>query len=217
MMFFKKLLQIILIFSVLLITYIALSFIALFLPKHQQCTEQTKSIYIYHTFAHTEIMIPVGYFKEEFFAHFPTLLQNSVQGYIAFSYGDRDFMMQTPLWDDTDPYLAAKSLLINTPALLRVGHYYGINKKESVKIGLSQACLSTLKESILKSFATHNNKFIKYSDSYKDPKVFYYEANKPYNLFHTCNSWTGDKLREAGIKMPYITPFSQQVVYHYLK
>ena len=216
-MFIKKSLQLILLLLSPLIIYIIFSFVLLLFPSYNQCTKETKTIYIYHDTVHTEIMIPVNYFKEEYQKRFPNLLKGQNYGYLAFSYGDKEFMMKFPTWNDVELGVALKSLFINTPALLRVGHYGGVNKKESVKIMLSKPCLEKLQQSILNSFSEKNSKFQRYLDSYKHPKVFYFQAKKSYNLFHTCNSWTGDRLREAGLKASPLTPFSQQVVYPYTK
>ncbi len=214
-MYIKKSIKFILLLFAALITYIMFSFILLLFPSQKLCTNETETIYIYHDTAHTEIMIPVNYFKDEYQKRFPNLLKGQNYGYLAFSYGDKEFMMKVPTWSDVKLGIALKSLFINTPALLRVGHYGGINKEDSVKIMLSKQCLEKLQKSILNSFSEKNNKFQRYLDRYKHPKVFYFQAKKSYNLFHTCNTWTGDRLREAGLKVPYLTPFAQQIVYPY--
>lgn len=187
----------------------------LLFPTEKQCTKETKTIYVYHDAAHTEIMIPLHYFKDTYQKQFPNLLKGQKYGYLAFSYGDKEFMMKIPTWDDIDYGIALKSLFTNTPALIRVGHYGGINKEDSVKIKLSKECLEKLQKSISNSFSQKNSKFQRYYDHYKHPKVFYFQAKKSYNLFHTCNTWTGDRLREAGLKAPYLTPFAQQIIYPY--
>lgn len=214
-MIIKKSVQTILILFSSIIIYIIFSFILLLFPSEKLCTNETKTIYIYHDTAHTEIMIPVKYFKDAYQKRFPNLLRGQNYGYLAFSYGDKEFMMKFPTWNDIELGIALKSLFINTPALLRVGHYRGINKEDSVKIKLSKECLEKLQKSILNSFSEKNNKFQRYLDHYKHPKVFYFQAKKSYNLFNTCNTWTGDRLRDAGLKASYLTPFAQQVIYPY--
>ncbi|HIP60865.1 MAG TPA: DUF2459 domain-containing protein [Campylobacterales bacterium] len=214
-MFIKKSIKIILLLFASIMIYIIFSFILLLFPSQKLCTNETKTIYIYHDTAHTEIMIPVHYFKDEYQKRFPNLLKGQNYGYLAFSYGDKEFMMKVPTWSDVKLGITLKSLFTNTPGLLRVGHYGGINKEDSVKITLSKLCLEKLQKSILNSFSEKNNKFQRYFDHYKHPKVFYFQAKKSYNLFNTCNTWTGDRLRDAGLKVSYHTPFAQQVIYPY--
>ncbi len=214
-MVIKKSLQLILLLFISIVIYIVFSFILLLFPSEKLCTKETKTIYIYHDTAHTEIMIPVHYFNNTDLKYFSTLLNNQNYGYLAFSYGDKEFMMKVPTWSDVKLGITLKSLFTNTPGLLRVGHYGGINKEDSVKINLSKLCLEKLQKSILNSFSKKNNKFQRYIDHYKHPKIFYFQAKKSYNLFNTCNTWTGDRLRDAGLKASYLTPFSQQVIYPY--
>ncbi len=214
-MLLKKSFYTILILLFSIIIYIILSFTLLVFPSYNQCKKETESIYIYNDIAHTEIMIAVDDFNNTSQKHFPSLLQNQKYGYLSFSYGDKEFMMKVPTWNDISLGITLKSLFTNTPGLLRVGHYTNINKKESIQIKLSKNCLEKLQKSILNSFSKQNNTFQRYFDHYKHPKIFYFQAKKSYNLFHTCNSWTGDRLREAGLKVPYLTPFSQQVIYPY--
>lgn len=214
-MFIKKTFYLIFLLLSPVILYIIVSFLLLLLPLKSQCTKRTQTIYIYQDIAHTEIMIPVKYFKNSYQKHFPNLLKGQSHGFLAFSYGDKDFMMKVPTWSDLDIGIALKSLFLNTPGLLRVGHYHAINRQESIKIKLSTTCLEKLHQSILDSFSEKNSKFQRYLDHYRDPKVFYFQAKKSYNLFYTCNSWTGAKLKDAGLKVPYLTPFSQQVTYPY--
>ena len=197
--------------------YIILSFVFLLFPAQKQCTQGTKTIYIYHDFAHTEIIIPVKYFNNTYQKSFPNLLKNQNYGFLAFSYGDEEFFMKVPSWDDIDYSIALKSLFLNTPALIRVGHYRGINKELCVKVKLSQKCLQKLNQSILNSFVKKDNHFIKYDDHYKERKIFYFQAKKSYNLFYTCNSWISERLRDGGVKASYLTPFAFQVVYPLLK
>jgi uncharacterized protein (TIGR02117 family) len=39
----------------------------------------------------------------------------------------------------------------------------------------------------------------------------FYEAKGTYNLFHTCNVWTGNGLKKAGVKVALWTPFEKSV------
>jgi uncharacterized protein (TIGR02117 family) len=210
----KSLIKYILWFITPIFLYVLLSFVLIFFPSQKNCTDKEKTIFIYQSTAHTEILIPLPYFGQKYQKSFPQLIKNNTNGYLAFSYGDKEFMMQVPTWDKIKLDVALKSLFTNTPALLRVGYYWGIKEEECIKIKLSQKCLEQLNQSILNSFVTKDKHFQRYFDHYKEPNTFYFKAKKSYNLFHTCNSWTGDRLRDAGLGVPFITPFAQQVTYN---
>ena len=212
-MYIKKIMQIIIFLLAPLVIYTVLSFILLLFPSSNLCKKGTKTVYIYADMAHTEIIVPVNYFSDDYKNSFPNLLKNQNYGFLAFSYGDEEFFMNVPTWEDINYKIALKSLFLNTPALVRVGHYGGINKELCVKVELSDNCLEKLNQSIFDSFKTKDKHFIRYNDHYKNRKVFYFQAKKSYNLFYTCNSWSSEKLRDAGIKTSYLTPFAYQVVY----
>ncbi len=194
--------------------YLGVSFAFSYFPKASICEGEEHTIYLYRNddiLSHTEIIMEIEPFKEDFFKAFPKLLHNNPNGYIAFSYGDRDFMMDEKGFDDINGTLAFRGLFINTPALIKVGHYGAFSKEKCQVIKISKLCLSRLKNSILNSFSQKNGQNIRYHDRYNRHFIYYYKAKEKYNLFHTCNTWSGDRLREAGLKMPYWTPLAENI------
>ncbi len=212
----KKLIKYIILILSFPIVYVAISSIEMLFVEKAKLNGEN-SIFIYHDLAHTEIILPVSKNHKLYQDKFPNLLKNKNYGYLAFSYGDRDFFMNVPTWEDINYKIALKSLFLNTPALIRVGHYGGIYKKMCVELKLNNKQLKNLNNSIMASFSTKNNHFIRYNDHYKDPNIFYFQAKKSYNIFYTCNSWTSKKLRDSGIISSYLTPLAYQVVYPFKK
>ncbi len=212
----KKILSLFLLFLLVIGLYLGMAWGLSWFPTTATCTgDKNETMYLYHdkhVLSHTEIILPLKPFAEDYFRAFPALLGHNSNGYIAFSYGDRDFMMDKEGFDDLNLTLALRGLFINTPALIKVGHYGSFAKDRCEVIKVSRDCLSRLKESILKSFAQKDGKNIRFKDRYGYYYVYFYEAKKPYNLFHTCNTWTGDRLREAGLAEPLWTPFAQSVI-----
>ena len=195
--------------------YIFISYLFTLFPKEARNGMKTEHIYLYHNddlLSHTEIIMEIAPFKERFLHAFADLLADNPSGYIAFSYGDRDFMMDKGGFDDLNTTLALRGLFINTPSLIRVGHYGAFSREKVVEVLLSKKMLSALVDSILKSFRVKDGKFVRYHDHFGRYYLYYYEAKEPYNLFHTCNTWTGDRLREAGVKMGRWTPFAENVI-----
>jgi hypothetical protein len=158
--------------------------------------------------SHTELIIKADLFDIDLFRD---QLNGSRVGYLAFSYGDREFMMDTKGFDDLNLKLALKGLFINTPALIKVGYYGDFYKDQTKEIHLSKECFKKLKSSIINSFVKKDHKPIRYADSIKDPSFYYYLAKDDYNLFNTCNSWMGDRLRDGGLGISYWTPFADDI------
>jgi uncharacterized protein (TIGR02117 family) len=44
------------------------------------------------------------------------------------------------------------------------------------------------------------------------PADIFYEARGSYNAYRTCNEWTGEALRAAGVRTGIWTPFSESVM-----
>jgi uncharacterized protein (TIGR02117 family) len=216
MFILKKIFSLFMVLLFMVVLYIGVAWILSYFPTSSNCTEeQNETIYLYHDkhlLSHTEIILPIRPFAQEYLNAFPTLLQHHTSGYIAFSYGDRDFMMDKNGFDDLNLTLAMRGLFINTPALIKVGHYGSFAKERCEVLKVSRACVTRLIESIRQSFAQKSGKNIRIKDAYGYYYVYFYKAKEPYNLFHTCNTWTGDRLRDAGLAQPLWTPFAQSVI-----
>ncbi len=205
-------------FLLLLATVVVYFLVAFMMPATKQACDcdgkEFVTVYLYHNDAllsHTEIIMDIAPFSVKFRDTFPDLLPKDARGYIAFSYGDRDFMMDKGGFDDINLTLALRGLFLNTPALIKVGHYRDFYREKCQKILLTKKALTLLVQSILDSFVQREGSVVAYHDSYHRYYIHYYLAKEPYNLFHTCNAWTGDRLREAGVKMPYWTPLAQNI------
>ncbi len=198
----------------IIISYFTLSYLIQLSPSSNKCQKGNDYFYVYHSDVHTEIIFEIKKDKKLFLQKFPNLLRGQARGYLAFSYGDEDFMMKVPDWDHIEPKIALKALFVNTQALLRVGHYYGIYLDKVTKVEISHECKEKLLEIIFDNFISKDNKFVRFVDNLGDKTTFYFLAKKPYNLWNTCNSWSGDILRESGISMGYWTPLADQVGYH---
>ncbi len=194
--------------------YFLISYLVQLFPSSDNCQKGDDYFYIYHADVHTEIIFEIKKDQKLLLQKFPNLLRGDARGYMAFSYGDRDFMLKVPDWDHVDPTLAFNALFTNTQGVFRVGHYYGIYLDKVTKIYTSTKCKRELLNLILDSFSQKGGKFIHFEDNLGDINTFYFLAKKPYNLFHTCNSWSGDVLRESGFSMGYWTPLANQVGYH---
>ncbi len=127
---------------------------------------------------------------------------------MAFGWGDKETYLNTPTWSDISILTTLKALFINTPSLLHVIYYKDIEwfkHLKRVKVSLEQEEL--LMQSILNSFNKKENPLQGYSKN-----DLFYPSLYRYNLFYTCNTWTGERLRDANISVAYWTPFSYNVV-----
>jgi uncharacterized protein (TIGR02117 family) len=158
---------------------------------------------------HSDIIIDINHSNRDWKKVFPRVLKKDSGGYLEFGWGDKDTYLNTPLWSDLKLLIALKALFINTPSLIHLIHFNHINDFSHIKkVRLTEKQYLELEKRILKSFG---NKPIFISYGYWDIDAFYASIYK-YNLFNTCNTWTGDILREVNITMSYWTPFSYTVI-----
>ena len=199
---FLKYLSLILFLAI--ISYFSLSYILIFFPKQADSNKvKDKTIYILYSPIHTDIVFNIHDLKQTSLKEF----QNRQQGYLSFGWGEKEIYMNTATLSEIKLLSSLKALFINTPSILHVAYYPNIlHYKDVKKINLSQEQFSLLETSILNDFnpTTQAHRGFSKND-------FFYTAKDSYNLIHTCNTWTGDKLREANISMSYWTPLSQNV------
>jgi uncharacterized protein (TIGR02117 family) len=134
--------------------------------------------------------------------------------YRAFGYGNRAFYLNTPEWKDLTMRRALDAVFGNGPTLMHVYHERDPQTGEDVRpITLSSDQYRRLSAFIVDSFDLTNRGGAKplIGRGYGQDDAFY-EAEGRYNLFYTCNEWTGAALRTAGVKIGLWTPFSQSVM-----
>ncbi len=207
-------------FITLTIFYFIISHILLFFtPNTSSLTQNSKyEVSIFHDRAHTEIIIKTKDLIPTLKTKLKPFIKDLSNGYLAFSYGDQFFMLHIKRWKELGFQTALKALLINTPAVIKVGHYNAIKKDNSIiKIPVSKKTLKKLQTNILNSFKQKDHSLITLSTSDKERYLYYFQAKKAYNLFYTCNTYTGTILRNSNLPVSLWTPLAYQVVYHFPK
>ena len=199
-----------------ILLYLLVAYVSCLFPVgDDKDANATKEIYLYHDkhlFSHSEIILSLKDLNQSYKKAFVDLLGDMPRGYIAFSYGDRDFMMDKGGFDELNISLGLKGLFLKTPALLKVGHYSAFKKDKCQLLRVDKARLEKVQAEIFKSFRLEKHTPLRYPDVYGEYYRHYYEAKHPYHLFYTCNTWSGEVLRKAGIKMPLWTPFAECLV-----
>jgi len=171
------------------------------IPKEQK-------IYIVYDSMHTDIVLNLKTSKVDWSRLLPEVVKGRKKGYLGFGWGDKETYLNTPTWDDLKVSTALKALFLNTPSLLHVAYYRDINYYQTKEAALTQKQFDSLEKILKREFS---------KEPHYEAKGFgrddaFYSSNRVYNAIKTCNSWSGDRLREANIGMSYWTPFSFNVV-----
>ncbi len=174
-------------------------------------------IYIYASAVHTDIILPARAPGLERLGLFPRNGDTGHYDYAGFGWGDRDFYLNTPRWNDLNPFTAIRSLFWPTGSVMHVSLYQGrLEENPALKsIHLNEQQYLKLLNFISRSFrrdASGNLLFLP-GKGYTRQDMFF-EAHGSYSLFYTCNNWTIEALATAGVKVPLWSPFAQSVTFH---
>lgn len=207
---FKRLVFTLLLLLSTLPLYLLIAFILTFFPANKSDSNRDKneSIYLLYNDMHSDIVLDLKKSTQPWTKLLPTLIQKK-EDYIAFGWGDKETYLNTPTWDDLKTSTAIKALFTNSPSLVHVSYYRHIQHFQNLKkIALSKEQQRVLEREILKSFDFKGEYYRGYGHN-----DLFYTSPYIYNMFNTCNTWTGDILRDANISVSYWTPFSQNVLH----
>jgi uncharacterized protein (TIGR02117 family) len=133
--------------------------------------------------------------------------------YLAIGYGNRDFYLNTPTWGDLSLRTAFAAARGGGPSLVHVEHEWnpranGDQRPLVLSLGEYRKLAAHLRASF-DLVAGHAKPLL--GRGYGPADVFY-EARGPYNAYRTCNEWTGESLRAAGIRTGLWTPLAESIM-----
>ena len=180
---------------------------------------QSTTIFIQHGLAHTNIIIDLSSSSIVWGDLLPNLVPKQVSrqergkaGFLLVGWGDKATYQSTPNWADLKASVAIKALFINTPSALHIRYFEDLGwlGDSVIPLALSKTTSHAIENRILDSFRYNKPEIL--SLGYDVGDRFYYSKGQ-YNIFNTCNTWTGDVLRQSGVSMSLWTPFSYNVVH----
>lgn len=128
--------------------------------------------------------------------------------FVAVGWGERDFYLHTPTWSDVRFATVLRAVLGTNTTLMHIEHVARPVAGPDVRaLTITPRQYRRLIAYIRASFATRPQHYSGYA-SYDT----FYTARGRYSGIVTCNSWTGDALRFAGIRVGAWTPFPSGVM-----
>jgi uncharacterized protein (TIGR02117 family) len=134
--------------------------------------------------------------------------------HVAIGYGNRDFYLNTPTWGDLSPRIALAATLGRGPSLVHVEHERDPAPNQYQQpLVLAEHEYRKLAAHIRRSFATDAaGRAVPLLGRGYGPADVFYEGRGRYNAYRTCNEWTGEALRAAGVRTGVWTPLSQSIM-----
>lgn len=132
--------------------------------------------------------------------------------HITVGWGHAGVYRNTPRWRDLRLRDALSAVAGSDDVLLHVyhdEHPYPTRHRRALVV--SEEEYRTIAGEIRAHFRLDGEGRSIPSPGYGETDLFY-EATGHYDLFNTCNSWTGHILRDAGVRMGRWTPFAGSVM-----
>jgi len=128
--------------------------------------------------------------------------------WLAFGWGDRDFYLNTPTRAEFSLLRGLKAVTGQGSTLVHVDLLEDVRPGETVRpLRLTPEQYRRLSAFIDASFADRREVIHGYGQN----DVFY-AARGHYNAFRTCNAWTNEALRAAGVRTALWSPFDDGVM-----
>jgi uncharacterized protein (TIGR02117 family) len=149
------------------------------------------TIFVQSNGVHTGIVLPAG-----------------PQRWKAFGWGDRDFYLNTPRWQDMRPGTAISALVGSGDTLVHVdelGDFVADANWRPLRLRPEEH--RRLRGFIAATLAPGGTAVPGYT-----PNDRFYPARGRYSAFVTCNVWTSRALASAGVRTGIWTPFASDVM-----
>ncbi len=206
----------------LLLIYVLAAFLLSKITVNSDANSQAKevAIYIRTNGVHTDIITPIKNDIVNWSSKIKienTKAKDTTASFVAFGWGDKGFYLDTPEWSDLKASTAFNAAFGLGSSAIHTTFYKSIKESENcVKIAVSQENYKKLVRYIEDSFqfdSTQKPIFIQATTYGKNDS--FYEAKGKYSLFHTCNSWANEALKNAHQKAAFWTVTDSGIFYHY--
>lgn len=173
-------------------------------------------IYLRSNGVHTDFVVPV----RNDIIHWDTLLSpsyfnaDSTYSHLAFGWGNKRFYLNTPEWKDltfTTAFTAAFGLGESAMHIT----YYKSAPQPGVRVKsflISEEQYRRLIDYLIQYLRVEGKGVTIIDHPGYGAHDRFYEANGTYNMFQTCNEWTGDGMEETGLPVGVWTPLEAGIM-----
>lgn len=210
----KKILKWILYILLIPITYFLVAFLLTWMTVDREIkiSISDQTIYLNTNGVHLDVIIPRKNLSQELLAD---IQYSETEQYFSFGWGDENFYINTPTWDDLTFSNAFSAMFLSSPTLMHVARY-SQTRSNWVEIKVNSIELKKLNAYIVKTFKTNEKgqKIILEGKGYSSIDDFY-KAKGSYSCFNTCNTWVNSAFKESGLKACVWTPFDYGLLNKY--
>jgi len=199
---FKWILYLLLIPTIYIVISLLLSSITVNIKENNDNSK--KLIYLSTNGAHLDIVIPIENIDNLVLTG---IKYNRNERFLSFGWGDENFYINTPIWEDLTFSIAFKALFLKSSTLIHVTRYKQ-KRSDWLEIKVNESELQKLNRYLLNTFEINENgmKIILKNKGYSSIDDFY-KSKGSYSCFKTCNTWVNIGFKESGLKACLWTPF----------
>jgi uncharacterized protein (TIGR02117 family) len=169
------------------------------------------TIYLRTNGIHADLVLPTRTTVHDWSREFPATHMRALAQpapWIAFGWGDREFMVATPTWRDLRAGTALRALSGLGSGALHVQYVADPAHYEAVRIQIGTAQYERLVAYVRAALARDGAGRPRPIEgaAYADHDRFY-EAGPAWRFWFTCNEWTRRALAAAGVRTAFWAPF----------
>lgn len=201
--------------------YLFFALVFALIPVHRSFESSAigVDIFIISNGVHSEFVVPVQNSEIDWRTVFPIPPTNknaSYYSYIGIGWGDKGFYLETPTWKELKAKTAISALVLPSKSVVHLtGHRHPpVESEKCIGLRISPVSYQKLVTYIKASIALDDNAVAKIipNQSYSKNDHFY-EGVGAYSLLRTCNDWTNQGLKEAGVRAAFWSPFENGIFY----
>jgi uncharacterized protein (TIGR02117 family) len=137
-------------------------------------------------------------------------------GHLAFGWGSESFYRDVPTMADITPGIVARALFFDATVVhaAPVADPVAISPERRITLFVSEDGMKALEQHLLTTLVlSDEGKADALAGATYGYGDVFYRAHGRYNPIRTCNQWTSEGLRLAGIQAGFWTPFSQSITW----
>lgn len=177
----------------------------------------TVDVYLVSNGVHIDVWVPAFHPERDWTEWFPPELNVALTGYVAFGWGNREFFLEVPTWDDLTPGLALRAVFSPSPSAMHVSAFYGAPYEDDDVhlLRLTPERYADLVAFLDRGFELDDRGrpiLIDHAGYGQNDRFFV--GHGAYHLFRTCNVWTNDAVKAMGKQAAWWAPFERNARYH---
>ena len=202
----KKIIKWVLYFLLVPLTYVIISLILSSITIDRIASNESSEnlIYLNTNGVHLDFVIPIENVDSLVLSG---IKYNRNEKYLSFGWGDENFYINTPTWEDLTFSNAFSAMFLESSTLIHVTRYKQ-KRSDWVEIKVTETELRKLNNYLLNTFEINEDgmKIILENKGYSSIDDFY-KSKGSYSCLKTCNSWVNIGFKESGLKSCLWTPF----------